>query len=78
MVGIGPDAAVMLPITMGDTPERLSSEASFAALCGVSPVERSSGRRQTKLLGRSVSCGDPLSHAAAPLSLGRRLDSPTM
>ncbi|WP_308403168.1 hypothetical protein [Streptomyces sp. BV286] len=31
---------------MGDNPERLGSEASFAGSCGVSPVERSSGRRQ--------------------------------
>ncbi|MFE6407052.1 hypothetical protein ACFVOR_08935 [Streptomyces sp. NPDC057837] len=30
---------------MGDNPERLDSEASFAALCGVGPVECSSGRR---------------------------------
>ena len=36
-------AAVALLIAVGDNPERLSSEASFAALCGVSPVERSSG-----------------------------------
>ncbi|WP_317623394.1 IS110 family transposase [Streptomyces noursei] len=46
VVGIGPDTAVTLLITMGDNPERLASEASFAALCGVSPVERSSGRRR--------------------------------
>jgi transposase len=32
-VGIGPDSAVTLLITMGDNPERLNSEASFAALC---------------------------------------------
>ncbi|MFH9228301.1 hypothetical protein ACH4KW_27695 [Streptomyces lydicus] len=30
---------------MEDNPERLGSEASFAALCGVSPVERSSDSR---------------------------------
>ncbi|MEU3729740.1 transposase [Streptomyces sp. NPDC033538] len=35
-VGIGPDSAVTLLITMGDNAERLNSEASFAALCGVS------------------------------------------
>ncbi|WP_406517005.1 transposase [Streptomyces sp. NBC_00134] len=43
VVGIGPDTAVALLIAVGDNPERLGSEASFAALCGVSPVERSSG-----------------------------------
>jgi hypothetical protein len=30
--------------TLGDNPERLGSEASFASLCGVSPVEASSGK----------------------------------
>ncbi|MEV5433957.1 transposase [Streptomyces sp. NPDC052701] len=29
---------------MGDNSERLNSEASLAALCGVSPIEYSSGR----------------------------------
>ncbi|MFI2190307.1 transposase [Streptomyces sioyaensis] len=52
VVGIGPDTAVTLLITIGDNPERLSSEASFAALCGVSPVERSSGGRQYRRLNR--------------------------
>ncbi|MFE5373273.1 transposase [Streptomyces mirabilis] len=46
---------------MGDNPERLDSEASFAALCGVSPVERSSGRRQVRRLNRG---GDRQANAA--------------
>ena len=45
----------------GDNPERLDSEASFAALCGVSPVERSSGRRQFRRLNRG---GDRQANAA--------------
>ncbi|WP_253195451.1 transposase [Streptomyces sp. JHA26] len=45
-VGIGPDSAVTLLITRGDIPEWLNTEASFAALCGASPVEYSSGRRR--------------------------------
>ncbi|PWE11407.1 IS110 family transposase [Streptomyces sp. BSE7F] len=49
-VGIGPDSAVTLLITMGDNPERLNTEASLAALCGVSPIEYSSGRRSTRRL----------------------------
>ncbi|XES00937.1 IS110 family transposase [Streptomyces sp. S1D4-11] len=49
-VGIGPDSAVTLLITMGDNPERLSTEASFAALCGVSPIEYSSGGRSSRRL----------------------------
>ena len=31
-------------ITAGDNPERMRTEASFAALCGTSPVQASSGR----------------------------------
>lgn len=42
--GIGPDTASILLIAAGDNPDRLQSEASFAALCGASPVEASSGR----------------------------------
>ncbi|MCW1100136.1 transposase [Streptomyces sp. RS2] len=41
--GVGPDSAAALLISAGDNPERLDSEASFAALCGTSPVEASSG-----------------------------------
>ncbi|WP_405621106.1 transposase [Streptomyces sp. NBC_00076] len=62
VVGIGPDTAVALLITVGDNPERLDSEASFAALCGVSPVERSSGRRQfraVRQMPRSIASCSP-------------------
>ncbi len=41
---IGTDHAATLLLTVGDNPERLNSEASFASLCGVSPVEASSGK----------------------------------
>ncbi|WP_189853197.1 transposase, partial [Streptomyces griseoloalbus] len=60
-VGIGPDSAVTLLITMGDNPERLNTEASFAALCGVSPVEYSSGHRSTRRLNHG---GDRQANAA--------------
>jgi transposase len=40
---IGTDHAATLLI-VGDNPQRLGSEASFASLCGVSPVEASSGK----------------------------------
>ncbi|MDE0132958.1 MAG: IS110 family transposase [bacterium] len=39
--GIGPDIAAALLIAAGDNPERMATEASFAALCGVSPVQAS-------------------------------------
>ncbi|MER6558230.1 IS110 family transposase [Streptomyces sp. NPDC001027] len=60
-VGIGPDSAVTLLITMGDNPDRLNTEASFAALCGVSPIEYSSGRRSTHRLSHG---GDRQANAA--------------
>jgi transposase len=42
--GIGTDSAATLLIVAGDNPQRLGSEASFANLCGVSPIEASSGK----------------------------------
>jgi transposase len=60
-LGIGPDSAAALLITAGDNPERLASEASFAALCGVSPVEKSSRKTQRRRLNRG---GDRQANAA--------------
>lgn len=59
--GIGPDNAAALLITVGDNPERLRSEASFASLCGVSPVEASSGKSDRHRLNRG---GDRNANAA--------------
>lgn len=42
--GLGTDNATTLLIVAGDNPQRLRSEASFASLCGVSPIEASSGK----------------------------------
>ena len=42
---IGYESASQLLITAGDNPQRLRSESGFAALCGVSPVPVSSGKR---------------------------------
>ena len=50
--GVGPDCAAALLIAAGDNPERMKSERSFAALCGVSPVQASSGRRVRHRLNR--------------------------
>ncbi|MFJ9446957.1 IS110 family transposase [Kitasatospora sp. NPDC101235] len=52
LAGVGPDSAAALLIAAGDNPERLTDEASFAALCGVSPVEQSSGKTQRRRLNR--------------------------
>ena len=50
--GVGPDSAAVLLITAGDNADRLTSEASFAVLCGVSPVEASSGKTSRRRLSR--------------------------
>jgi transposase len=42
--GVGVDVASILLIAAGDNPDRLRSDAAFAALCGASPVEASSGK----------------------------------
>ncbi|MFJ5221228.1 IS110 family transposase [Streptomyces sp. NPDC088354] len=52
LVGVGPDSAAALLIAAGDNPDRLTDEASFAALCGVSPVEQSSGKTHPRRLNR--------------------------
>ena len=44
LAGIGTDTAATLLIVAGDNPKRLGSEASFASLCGVAPIEASSGK----------------------------------
>ena len=46
--GVGAETAASLLVAAGDNPERMHSEASFAALCGTSPVEASSGPRTVR------------------------------
>ena len=50
--GVGAETAAALLVAAGDNPERLRSEASFAALCGTSPIEASSGRTVRHRLNR--------------------------
>lgn len=50
--GVGPDTAAALLLAAGDNTQRLVSEASFAALCGVSPIEASSGKTHRRRLNR--------------------------
>ncbi|WP_217709625.1 transposase [Amycolatopsis sp. Hca4] len=50
--GVGPDTAAALLLAAGDNPRRLTSEASFAARCGASPIEMSSGKTQRRRLNR--------------------------
>ena len=49
---IGTHHAATLLVVAGDNPQRLRSEASFASLCGVSPVEASSGKVVRRRLNR--------------------------
>jgi transposase len=50
--GIGPQTAMALLVAAGDNPDRLNSEAAFAALCGSSPVDASSGKQERHRLNR--------------------------
>ena len=40
-------------VAAGDNPERLKNEATFAKLCGVSPLDASSGKQERHRLNRS-------------------------
>jgi transposase len=50
--GIGPDGAATMMVTAGDNPQRLRSEAAFAALCGSNPIPASSGKTNRHRLNR--------------------------
>jgi transposase len=59
--GVGTDVASALLVAAGDNPERLRSERTFAHLCGVSPLDASSGKQERHRLNRS---GDRQANAA--------------
>jgi transposase len=59
--GVGIDTAASLLVTAGDNPERLRSEASWAHLCGVTPIPASSGKTTRHRLNRG---GDRHANAA--------------
>ena len=61
VLGVGPEVAAELLVCAGDNPARLHSEAAFAALCGTSPVEASSGKTRRHRLNRG---GDRHANAA--------------
>ncbi|WP_454561702.1 transposase [Mycobacterium haemophilum] len=50
--GVGYETAAQLLVTAGDNPDRINSEASFAALCGVAPIPASSGKINRHRLSR--------------------------
>jgi transposase len=51
--GVGTDVASAILVAAGDNPERLKNEATFAKLCGVSPLDASSGKQVRHRLNRS-------------------------
>jgi transposase len=50
--GVGTDVASALLVAAGDNPERLKNESTFAKLCGVSPLDASSGKQERHRLNR--------------------------
>ena len=50
--GVGTDVASALLVAAGDNPERLKNEATLAKLCGVSPLDASSGKQHRHRLNR--------------------------
>ena len=50
--GLGPDTAAALLVTVGDNPDRLRTESSFAHLSGVAPIPASSGKTTRHRLHR--------------------------
>ena len=58
---VGPQTASQLMITVGDNPERIKSEASFAMLCGVAPIPVSTGMKTRHRLNRG---GDRAANSA--------------
>jgi transposase len=50
--GVGIDTAGALLVAAGDNPTRLDNESAFAHLCGVAPIEASSGKVTRHRLNR--------------------------
>lgn len=66
---VGYTSAAQLLITIGDNSDRLASEASFAALCGVNPIPASSGKVSRHRLNRG---GDRAANSALHIiAIGR-------
>jgi transposase len=51
--GVGIDTAAILLVAAGDNPERIRNEAAWANLCGVAPLEASSGKHRRHRLSRA-------------------------
>jgi transposase len=51
--GVGVDTAAILLVAAGDNPERIHNEAAWANLCGVAPLDASSGKHHRHRLSRA-------------------------
>jgi transposase len=81
--GINTLTAGALLVAAGDNPERLRSEGSFAHLCGVAPLDASSGRQERHRLNcggdRQANCALHTvagSRAAPTLTAGNTSSTP--
>jgi transposase len=71
---VGTNTAALLLVTAGDNPQRLRSEASWAHLCGVAPIQASSGKVTRHRLNSS---GDrQANHALWRIALTRMSSDP--
>ena len=70
LAGIGADSAAALLISAGDNPQRLRSQAAFAALCGTNPIPASSGKTNRYRLNRG---GDRQANAALHRAIVTRM-----
>lgn len=48
MFGVGTDVAGQLLATVGDNPDRITTSAAFAHLCGTAPIPATSGKTQNR------------------------------
>ena len=72
--GVGPHTAALLLVAAGDNPERLRSEAAWAHLCGVAPIQASSGKVTRYRLNRG---GDrQANHALWRIAMTRMSNDP--
>lgn len=60
---VGPQIAATMLFTLGDKPQRIGTERAFAKLCGVAPIDASSGQQIRHRLNRG---GKPTGQAGPP------------
>lgn len=74
LYGVGVITAAQLLVTVGDNPERIRSEAALAKLCGVAPLQASSGKTHRHRLNRGGN--RTANHALWRIAMVRRNNEP--